>query len=370
MAFHISRQVGWASGREPDITSPSSYKYFFCVELDVDVVRIEGTKATISVTGNYRVLNSPSGGPPNRLGAASDFATIAVGSWDINQYAFDHNRDYYQQSLPFMPNASSDFVNNNILLQFRGDTWSSTGNLSTAYQRGQGLNPNSDGSQFDRTYSVNQTFTIDVPTQGDVPIITWNSSGWTPSHQYDWLAQQTWASWFDLSWEARIKYDANGGTNAPADTTAIVSGASYQATVASGVPTRKNFIFHGWSRTKKVCSGKTWYYASDADIRAGDRLTIERTSPTVTLYAVWEYTYRPGQIRSGGVWQSCDRDTGLSGGKYTSQLGACKIRRNGQWVDIRTRKKQNNMPPTIRRNGSWETQDLIGNNASCHDVSY
>lgn len=138
----------------------------------------------------------------------------------------------------------------------------------------------------------------------------------------------------------------------------------------STAPTRKNFIFHGWSKTKKTCSGKTWYYASDAEIKAGDKVTVSKSSPSVTLYAVWEYTYRPGAVRVNGKWESCDRDANLVNGKYSRKEGAVKIRRGGQWVEIRTRKKQGSMPPNIKVSGKWQTQDLIGNNAACHDVSY
>lgn len=335
MSFHISKQVGWGSNYTPDITDPATYKYFFCLEADVDVTNVVGNVATIRVHGTYRVLNSTNGGPPNRIGAASDFATLAIGSWDPSAYAFDHNQDYYLAAIPMMPNASQDFINNKILVQFRGDTYSATGNLSSVYVKGSGLVINSDGSTFDRTYSFDQTFDIVVPTVGDVPIITWTSSGWDPPHIYDWLEQQTWASWFDLEWTATLLFNDNGGSGGPGSATTRGAGNTLYVTIPGTTPNRTNYRFEGWSWDAS---------ALDATYHAGDSIAIDRDNPTRTLYAVWRKYYRPGKIKTASGWEIIDRDAGGNG-----------IKTSGGWQEMRTidAPTGKNDPPKIYRNGDW-----------------
>ena len=367
MAFHVSRNVGWGSNYSPNPDVPSTYKYWFYVDVDVDCVSMSGNIATIRVWGTYRVKNSANGGPPNRIGAASDFAVLAGGAWDRDAYAFNQSTNYYQAGLPMMPNASQDFLNNKIVLEFRGDTYSATGNKSSVFKKGGTINPNVAGGTFDTTYSIDTTFQLEIPQTGNTPVITWTTSGWGAPHQYAWLVQETWVSWFDLKWNATLHFDANGGSGAPADVVEEVTGGETTLTVPAKQPTRKHFIFHGWSRTKKVCSGTTWYTEADAEVHAGDRITLTKSSPTVNLYAVWEYTYRPGQILVNGTWKSCDRDTNAS-----TRLGRCDVRRNGQWVEMRTRRNKtgNEFAPTIRKSNQWKSQNLIGDEGACHDVTY
>lgn len=170
----------------------------------------------------------------------------------------------------------------------------------------------------------------------------------------------------DVSWNASIKYDANGGSGAPASETAPEDSQSHSFTVPDVTPVRNHFIFHGWSKTKKVCSGTVWYTAEDAEIHPGDTVTVTEASPSVTLYAVWEYTYRPGQIMVDGVWKDCDRDTSES-----VQLGHADIMRDGSWVEMRTRRDMPGLehPPAIMEDGEWASQD-IGEGGACHDATY
>lgn len=171
----------------------------------------------------------------------------------------------------------------------------------------------------------------------------------------------------EVDWDAKLRYNANGGSNAPAGVTEKESGGSHTFTVSNQAPTRKHFIFHGWSRTQKVCHDQVWYTAADAEIHGGDQVTVTKDNPRLELYAVWEYTYRPGQIRQNGSWVDCDRDD--SGG--SSPLGHADIRRNGQWVEMRTRRNMvgTQYAPNIRRNNEWQSQD-IGSGGACHDVTY
>lgn len=167
----------------------------------------------------------------------------------------------------------------------------------------------------------------------------------------------------DVSWDAKLRYNANGGSNAPAGETVKEAGASHTFTVSNQQPTRKHFDFKGWATSAS---------ATTATIHGGDRVTVTKENPRLELYAVWEYTYRPGMIRVNGVWKSCDRDTDLSGGKYATMLGRCHIRKNGAWVEMRTRANRTGTEhaPVIRRNGAWVSMALIGDEGAPHDVSY
>lgn len=76
-----------------------------------------------------------------------------------------------------------------------------------------------------------------------------------------------------------LSYNANGGTSAPGAQTGSSTTGSYTFTVASGVPTWENHTFLGWATT----SG-----ATAAAYSAGDTITLQKNSPSQTLYAVWQ----------------------------------------------------------------------------------
>ena len=73
-----------------------------------------------------------------------------------------------------------------------------------------------------------------------------------------------------------LKYDANGGTNAPAsETKQVEKGQSATFTVSNQKPTRENYTFKGWSTDEN---------AATAEYIGGNNITI---SQDTTLYAVW-----------------------------------------------------------------------------------
>ena len=75
-----------------------------------------------------------------------------------------------------------------------------------------------------------------------------------------------------------LKYDANGGTGAPADD--AFTGTSTEAhvfTVASSVPVREGYRFDGWADTSDAASSV---------YKAGDAVSVDHDG-TKTIYAVW-----------------------------------------------------------------------------------
>lgn len=149
----------------------------------------------------------------------------------------------------------------------------------------------------------------------------------------------------------RITYDANGGTGAPAQQTATTAEGSYTFTVPSGSPTWGSYKFLGWSRTQysRTCTD------ADVEYRAGDTITLQESSPTLTLYACWEKDYRPGKIiDNGGIWQSHNRPT-----------GADNIRTASNWQTMRTIDGAvgTDNPPYMMHPSEFKNQRKIGNNA-------
>lgn len=142
----------------------------------------------------------------------------------------------------------------------------------------------------------------------------------------------------DVSWTARIKYSANGGTGAPSDTTSSSSAGSQTLTVSNTVPTRTNYRFDGWSYNSNLYHG-------------GDTITIQKSSPTITLTAQWTEFYRPGERKVNATWASLSR----SG-------GACERKTNDSWYEMRTIDGGSGTgdEPTRKQNGTWYNQRKSG----------
>lgn len=149
----------------------------------------------------------------------------------------------------------------------------------------------------------------------------------------------------------RVNYDANGGSGAPSAQTHTTAQSSWTFTVASGTPTWGLYEFLGWSRTQYSDSRTE----ADVEFRAGDSITLQQSSPTVTLYAVWRKNYRPGCTYANGVWLGHER----TGGK-------CHILTNtstGTFAEMRTiggDVNQMGTPPSSYRDGKWYNQKRRG----------
>lgn len=142
----------------------------------------------------------------------------------------------------------------------------------------------------------------------------------------------------EVSWTATLKYNANGGTGAPADQTASTTADTKNFTVSSTVPTRTNYRFEGWSH-----GGNTYH--------GGDTFTIAKANPTQTLTAIWTEFYRPGEHKVEGVWKTHNR----SG-------GACERKVNGSWVEMRTIDGGvgTTDPPSRKTSGTWYNMEKTG----------
>ena len=204
MAFRVNRTISWNAGAgTPD-------KYQFNLDVEISVVSITNNIATISMVGTYGVQNNPT--DSRNSFAASDFAALSKGDVDPWNYPFTSGTSYYQAALPFATNAPQSVIDG-ILIEFRGDTWRSdpvnSNNKSSLYSRPSGVVLNAyDGSAY-QSFSVNTTFTVDISGGGDIPILTWVTSGANNSTDYSWLEHEVWASWFDLDYRPGATLDTN-----------------------------------------------------------------------------------------------------------------------------------------------------------------
>ena len=149
----------------------------------------------------------------------------------------------------------------------------------------------------------------------------------------------------DVNWTSTLKYNANGGSGAPGDQTHSnsASASSYAQTVSSTIPTRTNYRFDGWADSSS---------ATTAQYQPGGTVTIQKSSPTKTIYAVWTKYYRPGKIWNGSDWLSHDRDPG----------GNAKVKGASNWVEMRTidAPTGKNDPPSIYHDSDWYNMRDIG----------
>lgn len=155
----------------------------------------------------------------------------------------------------------------------------------------------------------------------------------------------------DVTWTATLKYDANGGSGAPSNQTrsGISAGTSSTSfTVSSTIPTKANHRFDGW------IYGGTVYHG-------GDTFTVYKSTPTVTLKAVWTEYYRPGATLYSADEYSVTTPVWYSNHKTN---GACHIRTsNNTWQEMRTIDGSVNGqgdPPLIYRSDSLYNQKKLG----------
>ena len=187
------------------------------------------------------------------------------------------------------------------------------GSGAPSAQTHSGISPN--------TNSYNFTVSATVPTKGTSRFDGWKYNG-IVYHAGDTItvykSSRTitlTAVWTDTT-TYTLTYNANGGTNTPAPETATTLDTSYTFTVTGVQPERASFKFLGWAESAS---------ATVPTIMAGDSITLTSSNRTKTIYAVWAPYYRPGEVLTGGSWKSTNRSA-----------GKCHIKRNDQWVEMRT----------------------------------
>lgn len=148
-----------------------------------------------------------------------------------------------------------------------------------------------------KTYGLALTLSSDKPSKTGHTFVSWNTkadgtgTAYAPGSSYAGNAALTlYAIWKKNTYP--VKYDANGGTNAPGNQT-----KTYGETLklSSTVPKRTDYTFKGWATSK---TGSV-VYASGANYTA---------NADVTLYAVWELSYEKPTISSYSVTRCTKTD--------------------------------------------------------------
>lgn len=175
-------------------------------------------------------------------------------------------------------------------------------------------------------YGVNLTLTATKPTRPGYTFVGWATSAsgsvaYYPTDIYAANAGITlYAIWSPVGYS--VKYNANGGSGAPADQTKI---HGVNLTLSSKVPTREDCVFKGWgvastSTTISYSSGST--YVNNA---------------AITLYAVWELAYTKPIINDLVVERCNSAGSASDNGTYFKVAFDWLVDSNyeGSTVDIR-----------------------------------
>lgn len=204
MAFRVNKSVEWRAGPGTPV------KYRFDLNVEISVEAVTSGVATIRINGTYGVQNNPTNS--RNSFAASDFAVISKGDVDPWNYPFTQGISYYQSALPFATNAPYSVLDG-IIIEFRGDTWIhdsvNNNNRSTLYDHPSGTVLNAYSGSAYQSFNINTTFTVDISGGGNVPLLTWVTSGANNATSYNWLQHETWASWFDLDYRPGATLDTN-----------------------------------------------------------------------------------------------------------------------------------------------------------------
>ena len=146
-----------------------------------------------------------------------------------------------------------------------------------------------------KTYSATLTLTTLIPTRRNYSFVGWSkdrnatSASYTAGGSYTDNADVTlYAVWRYDPETYTVRYDANGGTGAPASQTKTYG---VPLTLSAVKPTRAGYEFLGWSTDPTTML---------TDYAPGERYTDEASA---TLYAVWRYipkTYEVKYDANGG----------------------------------------------------------------------
>lgn len=170
---------------------------------------------------------------------------------------------------------NGDSASKNVSFTVNVPAWTS---YSIKYNANGGSGaPSSQTKWKDQTLTLSST----KPTRTGYSFLGWSTSSTATSATYSAGGSYTAnaAATLYAVWKANtytVKYNANGGTGAPANQTKTYGKT---LTLSSTKPTRTNYNFKGWGTS---ASATTVSYAAGASYT---------TNAAITLYAVWELAY-------------------------------------------------------------------------------
>lgn len=259
-----------------------------------------GSAAHTSVAKSYSVVINGStvkSGTYN-INGITGTTTIASGTVSIT-------KGTSAKTIPF----SVSFAFNLSWSGVQAYTKSASGNISVAAKTSYTIKYNANGgsgapSSQTKWHGTAITLSGSKPTRTGYTFKGWaTSSGGSASYaagaSYSANASVTlYAVW--QAYTYTVKYDANGGSGAPANQTKTYGVA---LTLSSTIPAKTNYAFKGWSTT----SGGAVVYSAGGSYTANS---------AVTLYAVWELAYVKPKITNLTVTRCDSAGTAIDTGTY------------------------------------------------------
>ena len=169
---------------------------------------------------------------------------------------------------------------------------SSLGESSTWTYKGKSSSPYSNYKRPVRVYTTKQSTGWDVGRRYSESAVTGTGGKWNGSRTLVYSGNIPAAK--PTSRVYYLYYDANGGSGAPPTQSSVsTTNSSWAFTISSTEPTRSGYTFLGWAKSST---------ATSASYQPGDTISLTSSSPTATLYAVWEEASRTYYFRTlGGV---------------------------------------------------------------------
>ncbi len=259
-------------------------KYWGVIRPDYKSTGIENAFKDIT-PGNYFIRNKENGEYLNIANAVDeDKASIHLhryGNYDSQTYNIRKMDDGYEM----MPLSSSTRVVNPYC-----DTVVS-GKTVNLYGK------TNESSQWWKFQPVGDGFVIRNAQNPNVCLTPYNYgiivSEYTGSDEQIWYLEKA----------CTIKFDANGGSNAPAS---IRVRAGYSESIPSGTPTKTCNAFNGWTKTKGSAS---------VNYKAGASINVNNDT---TLYAVWSVKH------SYGSWSQSKAPSCTTAGQEKRICSGCK----------------------------------------------
>lgn len=230
-------------------------------------------------------------------------STVKEGTFNINGKTGTHTIATGTKTITKTTSAQSiafsvSFTFNLTWSGTYGGTKSASGSISVAKKTSYTISYNANGgsgapSAQTKWYGTALTLSSAKPTRSGYAFQGWatSSSGsvaYAAGASYTANASVTlYAVWKSNSFT--VKYNANGGTGAPASQTKTYG---VNLTLSSTKPTRAGYAFQGWGTS---ASATTAVYASGGTYKQ---------NASVTLYAVWKSTYTKPKITNVSIYRS------------------------------------------------------------------
>lgn len=309
----------------------------------------ESTKWGNTVTGSKSTRKGKIG-IYTGVSSTNTSVTVTVQVWFWSMYSIDdtNNSYYYNAASSATSLVGSRTIKHTVA---SGSGWSTSnqtklGESKYTYNKGTSAATKNYAAKFTGIDSVGSSNVMSVSTSVTIPAlasytVSYNANGGSgaPSNQTKWYGKeltlsstkptrtgysfQGWATSDDGSvayasgdkytanakvtlyavWKANtytVKYDANGGSGAPANQTKT---HGTTLVLSSTEPTRTNYTFKGWATS---ASGSV-SYAAGANYTA---------NASVTLYAVWELSYSKPSITNLTVSRCTSDGTISDSGTY------------------------------------------------------